>query len=54
MTNNIYFDNRDKSGAKYFRRARRLEEVGAFFVSIVFIVVCALATYGLAVLVGWV
>jgi hypothetical protein len=54
MTNNIYFDKRDKSGAKYSRRVRRLEEVGAFFVSIALIVVCALAAYGLAALAGWV
>jgi hypothetical protein len=54
MTNNIYFDNRDKSGAKYFRRVRRVEQATAIFLGITYGAAGAFGLYGLAVLVGWV
>jgi hypothetical protein len=54
MTNNIYFDNRDKSGAKYFRRVRRVEQATAIFLGSTYGAAGAFGLYGLAVLVGWV
>jgi Co/Zn/Cd efflux system component len=53
MTNNIYFDNRDKSGTKYSRRVRRMEKIAGIFMAVALIVVCVLVIWGLAALVGW-
>lgn len=53
MTNDIYFDNRDKSGTKYSRRVRRMEKIAGIFMVVGTMTVLGLGLYGLAVLVGW-